>query len=643
MVLGENGIESRREFCDRYSKLELTRWGFRYVGSRRLPELHNRLQKTCMIRRLVKDVLPDLPDYTRQTIPVELPMEARIEYMQMSIAFTDWYYEKFPEKSQDQTAIIMTKLGYMKRHVAYWKLPFVYDWIDEFFEDSDKKLVVFGLHHKVINGIVDRYSKRGTARRPFVVKVDGSVSMADRQYAVDLFQQRPDTKLFVGQMRAAGVGLTLTASSNVLFAECDFVPAVHTQAEKRCVVEGSPILTPDGWIPVEHLHVGDLVINCKGESVSVRDVWKKTCRVPLTTISVKGQEPFVVTYDHRILTNVGWKDAHTLLPGDLVIMPKFETNTELLRIPFPDSCRIASTFLNNHGTRQSNGRLVKAKAHDFLEVTDDLLFFFGYYAGDGFCSFSGNRSGTVCFCGDFEKKREALDKCKAYWESIGFRVGHSRRCRCDEYKVYSAEYARFFEFCFGKGAENKKLPDFLLHLTSRQSQCVLDGLMSSDGYYRNGRFSFATISPVLASHVARLALNAGYKPCVSTANNSVIVEYSVKKTINASKVSQVKTERPAKPNGVYDTMIYDITTDETESCVVGLSVVHNCIRIGQKNYVMCTYIVAQNTIEEHVADILQRKQSEFNSVMDGEKSYDKFNLLQELMKRMNDDKLSKMK
>jgi hypothetical protein len=658
MVLGDEQIESRREFCDRYSKLELTRWGFKYVGSRRLPELHQRLQKMCMIRRLVKDVLPDLPDYTRQTLPVELPSAARQEYVQMNAAFADWYFEKFPEKSQVQAAVIVTKLGYMKRHVAYWKLPFVYDWIDEFFEDSDKKLVVFGLHRKVIDGIVERYLKRGTLRHPFVVKVDGSVNVENRQIAVDMFQKRPETRLFVGQMRAAGVGLTLTASSNVLFAECDFVPAIHSQAEKRCIVAGSPVLTPYGWVSVERLNVGDLVINCKGESVPIKDVWSKSCRVPLTTISIKGQDPFRVTYDHRILTSTGWKEAHTLLPGDLVMMPKFETATNVLKIPFPDSCRISSTFLNNHGKLQTNGRLIKSKAPDFLEVTDDLLFFFGYYAGDGFSTFSTSRSGVIRFCGDFEKKRKALDRCKLYWESVGFHVGHCRRGRCDEYKVYSAEYALFFNFYFGKGAKNKKLPDFLLHLTSEQSQCVLVGLMSSDGYYRNGRFSYATISSVLASHVARLILNAGYKPCVSRTYNKMngtingrrikgkyplyIVDYAVKKTTNASKVSRVQTERPVRSNGVYNTMLYDITTDETESFVVGLSVVHNCIRIGQKNFVDCTFIVAQNTIEEHVVDILQRKQNDFNAVIDNGKSEDDFNLLQELILRMRDDKLSKL-
>jgi SWI/SNF-related matrix-associated actin-dependent regulator 1 of chromatin subfamily A len=59
------------------------------------------------------------------------------------------------------------------------------------------------------------------------------VNEVRRQEAVDLFQKQEETRLFVGQMRAAGVGITLTASYNVLFAECDFVPAVHLQCEDR--------------------------------------------------------------------------------------------------------------------------------------------------------------------------------------------------------------------------------------------------------------------------------------------------------------------------------------------------------------------------------------------------------------------------
>jgi len=88
--------------------------------------------------------------------------------------------------------------------------------------------------HSILRAIMERYQK-GSHRYPFAVKIDGTVSLTDRQRAVDLFQTKPEVRLFVGQMRAAGVGLTLTAAHNVLFAECDFVPAIHSQAETRAL------------------------------------------------------------------------------------------------------------------------------------------------------------------------------------------------------------------------------------------------------------------------------------------------------------------------------------------------------------------------------------------------------------------------
>ena len=58
------------------------------------------------------------------------------------------------------------------------------------------------------------------------------------------------------------------------------------------------------------------------------------------------------------------------------------------------------------------------------------------------------------------------------------------------------------------------------------------------------------------------------------------------------------------------------------------------LRIGQKNHVLCTYIVASQTIEEHVAEILYRKQQEFDAVVDGGRNVDSFNIVQELLRKM---------
>jgi len=106
------------------------------------------------------------------------------------------------------------------------KLNAVFEWIDNFFESSDDKLVVFAHHQFVIEAIYERYKE-------IAVKLTGETSMKDRQKAVDEFQNNPETRLFVGNIQAAGVGLTLTAASTAAFVELAWTPSAHTQAEDR--------------------------------------------------------------------------------------------------------------------------------------------------------------------------------------------------------------------------------------------------------------------------------------------------------------------------------------------------------------------------------------------------------------------------
>ena len=89
------------------------------------------------------------------------------------------------------------------------------------------KVVVFAHHKDVVRAIASEFGNTA-------VTLVGDTPMAQRQAAVDRFQNDPDCQVFIGSIGAAGVGHTLTAASTVIFVELDWVPANISQAEDRC-------------------------------------------------------------------------------------------------------------------------------------------------------------------------------------------------------------------------------------------------------------------------------------------------------------------------------------------------------------------------------------------------------------------------
>jgi len=211
-------------FARRYCKPILRPWGWEYKGSTHAKELHLILKRHVLIRRKKIDVLPELPEKTRTIIPVEIPMR---EYNKAKNHFISWLKSINPGKaSRAKKAQTLTQLGYLKRLAAKLKYDMVKNWIDSFLEESDEKLVVFGVHKSIVRRLHNEYKKNS-------VIIDGNCSESNKEKAVSSFQNRDKIRLFFGNIQAAGTGITLTASSKVLFAELDWTPNNHTQAEDR--------------------------------------------------------------------------------------------------------------------------------------------------------------------------------------------------------------------------------------------------------------------------------------------------------------------------------------------------------------------------------------------------------------------------
>lgn len=233
-MIFKGNIMSHTAFRDRYCKWHQLNMHSRYpviqiTGGKNLQELHGMLTSKCMIRRRAADVL-DLPPFSRQSFFYQMNPKQVAEYKKMTEDFVEWLLTNYPDKKPPKSSMIaiLTQFGYLHRKVAEWKVPALQEWIDVFLENTDEKLLVYGIHHNILDSIFDRYVKTAHA-----VRIDGCSSQRERQDAVSAINDDPKTRVFVGNIVAAGTGLTLTGATHTLFAELSFSPADHLQAEKR--------------------------------------------------------------------------------------------------------------------------------------------------------------------------------------------------------------------------------------------------------------------------------------------------------------------------------------------------------------------------------------------------------------------------
>ena len=216
--VAQNWMAYAIRYCQGYQFMAGRRKVWNVTGASNLEELRDRTSKQ-ILRRLKEDVL-DLPD--KIISPVYLRLKSK-EYEELMGEYYDWFDNKKDESSS--LTVQFSKLMKVRKVIANEKTKQTIEFAENIIEQG-KKVIIFTNFTDTLQTIYQHFGKQA-------VYLDGSCSKPHRQNAVDEFQENDKIKVFVGNLKAAGVGLTLTAAEVVIMNDLSFVPAEHAQAEDR--------------------------------------------------------------------------------------------------------------------------------------------------------------------------------------------------------------------------------------------------------------------------------------------------------------------------------------------------------------------------------------------------------------------------
>jgi len=217
-LLDKKTFSNRWQYLNRYCAPKSNGFSVVFNGLSNEKELY-KLIYPLMIRREKKDVLKELPPKQKIMVPMECdPVQLR-SYEQANSEFREWVKEAQKSLSIKEHIEGLKQLAYMAKRNSVIK------WIRDFLT-SGEKLVVGGWHTRVLDDIEKEFGN-------ISVRMDGSTPANKRQEVVDRFQNDNKIQLFIGNLKVAGVGITLTAASATATIELLWGPGDHDQFEDR--------------------------------------------------------------------------------------------------------------------------------------------------------------------------------------------------------------------------------------------------------------------------------------------------------------------------------------------------------------------------------------------------------------------------
>ena len=189
-------------------------------GASNLDELS--IKTRNLLLRRMKDEVLDMPDKTRIPNYFEMSSKQRLEYESL---WEDYLIERQKKKKKGSVQRDLVELGLLRKYIAIQTIPETTALVDEIIEQGHK-VIIFTCFTDELLELAEYYGNK-------CVLHYGEMNENEKQKSVDRFQQEGGPMVFIGNIISAGVAITLTRSTYVVFNSFDWVPGNSEQAEDR--------------------------------------------------------------------------------------------------------------------------------------------------------------------------------------------------------------------------------------------------------------------------------------------------------------------------------------------------------------------------------------------------------------------------
>ena len=221
-ILRPGLLGSFKEFCEYFCYVNDK--GKAIVLENKRESLREELCRHVMLRRKKSDVLKELKDKVRYKEFID--SDSTYYNNELDKIWKKLEVEqKEAETAFDKSASFHRAIQSERQAAGVAKLPHVINFVKNIME-IDESVVVF-CHHRAIHDLLHNSLSEFNPS-----SIIGGQSDNKRQLQIDMFQEGK-TKLMIAGLRAGNLGINLTRAKYVIFAELDWSPAIHRQAEDR--------------------------------------------------------------------------------------------------------------------------------------------------------------------------------------------------------------------------------------------------------------------------------------------------------------------------------------------------------------------------------------------------------------------------